>query len=154
TRALGVFSMITGFGITVGLILGGLLTTVSWRLVFFVNVPIGLATLLLARPFLTETERHPARFDILGALTSTAGMVGIVYGFTHASTAGWTDAGTLIAFAIGVVLLAVFAFVERNANQPIMPLTLLAQRTRAGAYLAFVLLMAAMAGVYILLSLF
>jgi EmrB/QacA subfamily drug resistance transporter len=153
-HALGVFSMVTGFGITLGLILGGVLTMVSWRLVFFINVPIGLATILLARPFLTETERHPGRFDFVGALTSTVGMVGIVYGFTHASTAGWTDAGTLVAFAVGVVLLAVFAFIERRAEQPIMPLRLLSQRVRSGAYLAFVFLMAAMAGVYILLSLF
>jgi EmrB/QacA subfamily drug resistance transporter len=154
-HALGVFSMVTGFGITLGLILGGVLTMVSWRLVFFINVPIGLATILLARPpCLTETERHPGRFDFVGALTSTVGMVGVVYGFTHASTAGWTDAGTLVAFAIGVVLLAVFAFIEKRAEQPIMPLRLLSQGVRSGAYLAFVFLMAAMAGVYILLSLF
>jgi EmrB/QacA subfamily drug resistance transporter len=154
TRALGAYSMVTGLGITIGLILGGLLTTVSWRLVFFVNVPIGLATILLGRPFLIETERHSARFDFLGAITATAGMVGIVYGFTYASTAGWTSAGTLTAFAIGVVLLVGFVFIERRAEQPILPLQLLRQRTRSGAYIAFVLLMVAMAGVYVLLSLF
>ncbi|HVV11361.1 MFS transporter [Amycolatopsis sp.] len=154
TRALGAFSMVTGLGITLGLVLGGVLTMASWRLVFFINVPIGVATILLARPYLTETERHPGRFDLAGALTSTLGMASIVYGFTHASTAGWTDTTTLLSFVVGVVLLGVFVLVEKRAASPIMPLHLLAQRTRAGAYSSFVFLMAAMAGVYILLSLF
>ena len=81
------------------------------------TLPIGLATILLARPCLTETERHPGRFDFVGALTSTVGMVGVVYGFTHASTARWTDAGTLVAFAIGVEMLNMR--VRRQAKQPV-----------------------------------
>ncbi|WP_328395717.1 MFS transporter [Nocardia sp. NBC_00416] len=153
-RALGVFSMVTGFGITLGLIVGGILTSLSWRLVFFINVPIGLVTIVLALRFLTETERHPAEFDFLGAILSTLGMVGIVYGLTRASADGWTGPGTLASFLGGVLLVALFVYVERRAEQPIMPLRLLTQRTRAGAYLTFVLLMATMAGTYILLSLY
>ncbi|MGW1738396.1 MFS transporter [Nocardia sp. NPDC001965] len=152
-RALGVFSMVTGFGITLGLIVGGVLTSLSWRLVFFINVPIGLLTIVLALRYLTETERHPAEFDVLGAIVSTLAMVGIVYGPTRASAAGWTDPGTLTSFAAGAVLVVLFVYLERRAAQPIMPLRLLGQQTRAGAYLTFVLLMATMAGTYILLSL-
>ncbi|MEV0542141.1 MFS transporter [Nocardia salmonicida] len=92
-HALGVFSMVTGFGIALGLILGGILTTVSWRLVFFVNVPIGVLTIVLALRNLTETERHTGTFDLLGAILSTLGMVGVAYGLTHGSD-GWTEPGT------------------------------------------------------------
>ncbi|MGW4123924.1 MFS transporter [Nocardia sp. NPDC004711] len=154
TRALGVFSMVTGFGITLGLILGGVLTTLSWRLVFFINVPIGIVTVVLAQLYLTETDKHPGRFDLLGAIVSTGGMVGIVYGLTRASTAGWGDALAWTAFAGGLILLAIFVFIERHAEQPIVPLRLLGQRVRAGAYLSFVLLMVSMGGTYILLSLY
>ncbi|MEV6772031.1 MFS transporter [Nocardia sp. NPDC051030] len=154
TRALSVFSMVTGFGITLGLILGGVLTTLSWRLVFFINVPIGIVTIVLAQLYLVETQRHPAKFDVLGAIVSTLGMVGIVYGLTRASTAGWGDSVAWAAFVAGVVLVAVFVFIERHAAQPIMPLRLLSKRVRAGAYLSFVLLMVSMGGTYILLSLY
>ncbi|WP_067574832.1 MFS transporter [Nocardia acidivorans] len=153
-RALAVFSMVTGFGITLGLIVGGVLTTLSWRLVFFINVPIGIVTVLLAQLYLTETQRHPGKFDLLGAILSTAGMVGIVYGLTRASTEGWSDPVSWAAFLAGAVLLAVFVFVERHAERPIVPLRLLGQRVRAGAYLSFVLLMISMGGTYILLSLY
>ncbi|GAA5066456.1 MFS transporter [Nocardia callitridis] len=153
TRALSVFSMVTGFGVTLGLILGGILTSLSWRLVFFINVPIGLLTIVLALRYLTETERHSGKFDLLGAIVSTLGMVGVVYGLTNI-TNGWTAPGTVVPFLIGVVLIGVFLFVERRAEQPIMPLRLLTERLRAGAYLTFVLLMAVMAGTYILLSLY
>ncbi|UGT62700.1 MFS transporter [Nocardia asteroides] len=153
TRALGVFSMVTGFGITLGLVLGGVLTTLSWRLVFFINVPIGLVTILLAARYLTETERHRGRFDLLGAIVSTLGMVGIVYGLTNGAN-GWTDPATLAPILTGLALVALFVRIERRAAQPIMPLRLLHDPVRAGAYLTFVLLMASMAGTYILLSLY
>ncbi|NUS91853.1 MAG: MFS transporter, partial [Nocardia sp.] len=153
-RALGVFSMVTGFGITLGLVAGGLLTSLNWRLVFFVNVPIGLVTIVLARRCLAETERRPSEFDVAGALLSTLGTVGIVYGLTRAAAAGWTDPGTLASFAAGAVLIGLFVVAERHAEQPIMPPRLLAQPARAGAYLTFVLLMATMAGTYMLLSIY
>jgi EmrB/QacA subfamily drug resistance transporter len=153
-RALGAFSMVAGLGITLGLILGGLLTMASWRQVFFVNIPIGLVTALLAKPYLAETERHPARFDIPGALTSTLGMTAVVYGFIHASTAGWGDTLTVASFVVGVVVLAAFGLIEARTVQPLLPLRVLAERVRTGAYLNFLLLLATMGGTYFLLSLF
>jgi MFS family permease len=153
-RALGVFSTVAGLGITLGLILGGLLTTASWRLVFFVNVPIGIGTILLSRPYLSETPRHPSRLDLFGALTSTLGMTALVYGFIHTSDAGWSDAVTLVFFAVGMVLLAAFVAIEARVSQPILPLRLLAVGSRAGAYSAFLLLLASMGGSYFLLSLY
>ncbi|MER7842440.1 MFS transporter [Kitasatospora sp. NPDC096077] len=154
SRALGVFSTVAGLGITIGLILGGLLTTLSWRLVFFVNVPIGLAAVVLATRQLAETEKHPARPDVVGALTSTAGMTALVYGLINASSAGWSSATTVAALVLGVLLLGAFVVTETKVRQPLISLRLLAQRARSGAYGIFLLLFAAMGGTYFLLSLY
>ncbi|BAJ32317.1 MULTISPECIES: MFS transporter [Kitasatospora] len=153
-RALGVFSTVAGLGITLGLILGGLLTTLSWRLVFLVNVPIGLAAVLLAYRHLPETERHPGRLDVPGALTSTAGTAAVVYGLVHASSAGWGSPGSLVALLGGAALLAGFVFGQARAAAPLVPLSLFARRDRSGAYAVFLLLFAAMSGTYVLLSLY
>jgi EmrB/QacA subfamily drug resistance transporter len=153
-RALGVFSMVAGLGLTVGLILGGLLTAVSWRWVFIVNVPIGAATIALARQFLTETPRHPARFDMAGALGSALGTTAVVYGFIRAASSGWSDRWTLTAFSIGTMALIAFVLIEMRAEQPILPLGLLAQRLRAGAYANMLLLSASMAGTLFFASIF
>jgi EmrB/QacA subfamily drug resistance transporter len=153
-RALGVFSMIAGLGLTIGLILGGLLTAVSWRWVFIVNVPVGVAAIGLARPVLTETPRHPARFDMAGALSSVLGTTAVVYGFIRAASGGWLDGWTLAAFGTGIVALAVFVLLEARAKQPLLPPGLLAQRMRAGAYANMLLLPAAMAGSLFFCSIF
>ncbi|WP_079063231.1 MFS transporter [Streptacidiphilus griseoplanus] len=153
-RALGVFSTVAGLGITIGLILGGLLTTLSWRLVFFVNVPIGLAAVVLATRLLPETDKHPSRPDVIGALTSTAGMTAVVYGLINASSAGWSSVTTVLALAIGVLLLIAFTITQTRVRQPLIPLRLFAQRARPGAYAIFLLLFATMGGTYFLLSLY
>ncbi|WP_328591781.1 MFS transporter [Candidatus Frankia alpina] len=152
-RALGVFSMIAGLGLTLGLILGGLLTTASWRWVFVINVPVGIAVIALARPFLTETPRHPAQFDVTGAIVSTAGMTSLVYGFIRAASDGWSDSLTVVTLAAGVGLLLGFLLIEARAEQPIMPLRLFAERLRAGAYTNMLLMSAAM-GSFFFLSIF
>ena len=84
-RAMGVYAAMSGAGAAVGLILGGALTEVNWRWTFFINVPIGLLVAFLAPRFLTESERQTGRFDLPGAFTGTLGLVGIVYGLTHAA---------------------------------------------------------------------
>ena len=78
----------------------------DWRWVLFVNVPIGVLIAVLAPMYISESERHPGRFDIAGALTSTAGMASLVYGFIRAAEDGWRDSLTLGSFAAAVVLLA------------------------------------------------
>ena len=106
-RALGYYAAVSIGGGAVGLILGGLLTQVaSWRWVLFVNVPIGLVVLALARRSLTETPSRNGHFDVLGAVTSTVGVTSLAYGFVRAASNGWGDMLTLGAFALGVVLLA------------------------------------------------
>src|SRR4030095_2688422 len=88
-RAFGVFSAVAAAGGALGLLAGGVLTSwLSWRWVLFVNVPIGLLLAALAPLYLTESERQPGRFDLGGALTSTAGMTALVYGFIRAAQSG------------------------------------------------------------------
>lgn len=154
-RALGLYTAVSVGGAAIGLLAGGMLTAwVSWRWVFFVNVPIGVILLPAARAVLSETPRHPGRFDLAGAATSTLGVGSLVYGFVHAATAGWGDAVTVGSFATGLVLLAGFVAVELRVPAPITPLSLFAHRSRAGAYLARLLLVAAMFGMFFFLTQF
>jgi EmrB/QacA subfamily drug resistance transporter len=154
-RALGLYTATSIGGAALGLIAGGMLTNwVSWRWVLFVNVPIGLAVLLLARAVLVETPRSRGRFDLAGALSSTVGVSALVFGFVNAATQGWSDAGTLASFGIGVGLLVTFVLVELRAPAPITPLGLLADRSRASAFLARLLLVAGMFGMFFFLSQF
>lgn len=155
TRALGLYTAVSIGGAAVGLVAGGMLTEwASWRWVMFVNVPIGIAVYVAGRLFLDETPRQRVRFDLAGAVTSTLGMTSLVYGFVHAATDGWTNGETLAAFAAGAVLMASFIVVERRADAPITPLVLFADRSRSGAYLARMLLIAGMTGMFFFLTQF
>lgn len=155
TRALSIFSAASAVGASVGLIAGGMLTDwASWRWVLFVNVPIGIAIVFLAPIFINETPRRPARFDLLGAITSTFGVSTLVYGFIRASEEGWSDRLARGSFVAAIFLLALFVAVELRVSQPIMPLRLLANRTRASAYFNMLLLPATMFGMFFFLSQF
>jgi EmrB/QacA subfamily drug resistance transporter len=147
-RALGVFATMSGLGLAIGLILGGVLTAwLSWRAVLFINVPIGIAIVALAPRYVAEPDRHPGRFDTIGALTSTVGMTALVYGFISAASDGWAAPATIVAFVVGLVVLGVFVANEARAKQPVMPLHLLKARNRGSAYLDTLLLVAAIFGI-------
>jgi EmrB/QacA subfamily drug resistance transporter len=153
TRALAAYSAVAGGGGSLGLVLGGLLTTaVSWRVGMFINVPIGLALLWLAPRHLPETERRPGHFDLAGATTSTLGMTALVYGFVHAASDGWGDQVTVVAFVAAVVLLVSFVLNELRAEQPITPLRLFASRERSGAYVARILVVGGMYSMFFFLT--
>ena len=155
TRALGWYAAVSIGGMAVGLILGGLLTQVaSWRWVFFVNGPIGVAVLLASRAVLIETATRHGRFDIAGAVLSTAGVSSLAYAFVSAAQNGWGDAITIAGFVAGVVLLAAFIAVEARAAEPITPLRLFADRTRASAYAGRLLLLAGVFGMFFFLTQF
>jgi EmrB/QacA subfamily drug resistance transporter len=155
TRAIGLYTAVSIGGAAVGLIAGGMLSEwASWRWVLFVNVPIGVVLLVLARPVLPETERQPGRFDLAGALTSTVGMTALVYGFVNAASDGWGDPRTIGSFAVGAALLAAFVFTEMRAEAPITPLRLFADRNRSTAYVARLLLVAGMMGMFFFLTQF
>jgi EmrB/QacA subfamily drug resistance transporter len=154
-RAIGLYTAVSVGGAALGLIAGGMLSEwASWRWVLFVNVPIGVVLLALALPTLPETPRRPGRFDLTGAITSTVGMGALVYGFVNAAEDGWGDARTLGTFAAGAVLLAAFIRTERAATAPITPLSLFADRNRSSAYVARLLMVAAMMGMFFFLTQF
>ncbi|MFF5545531.1 MFS transporter [Streptomyces olivaceoviridis] len=154
-RALSVYSSMAGVGGSVGLVLGGLLTSwASWRWALLVNVPIGLALALALPRFVPETPRHTGRFDLLGALTGTVGTTSLVYAFIRVSESGWGDARALLGFAAAAVLLICFLLVEYRADQPVLPLRLFADRDRAGGYASILLLPAGMFGAFYFLTLF
>ena len=153
TRALSIFTAVMMGGASFGLVLGGMMTEwASWRWVFFINVPIGVAVILAARRVLAESARQPGRFDIVGALTSTAGMSALVYAFIRAASSGWADRLTLAALATAAALLAAFVANEAHSPQPITPLRLFADRTRSASYVARLLLVAGMFGMFFFLT--
>jgi EmrB/QacA subfamily drug resistance transporter len=154
-RAFGVFSAVAVAGGAIGLLAGGMLTSwLSWRWVLFVNVPIGVLLAALAPLYITESERQPGRFDLAGALTSTAGMTALVYGFIRAAQDGWSNPATVGSFAAAVVLLAAFLSIETRIRQPITPLHLFGDRNRAGSYAVMLALSAALFGQFFFLTLF
>ncbi|RSS96285.1 MFS transporter, partial [Streptomyces sp. WAC05950] len=110
--------------------------------------PIGVLIAVLTPLYISESERHPGRFDIAGALTSTGGMASLVYGFIRASEEGWRDPLTLGSFAAALVLLALFVVIESQAREPIIPLRMFADRNRTGTYVIMLGLAAAMFGMF------
>ena len=155
-RAFGVFAAVSGSGAALGLLLGGILTQwASWRWVFFVNVPIGIAIFMLAPLFINESERRPGKFDLAGAATSTLGMTALVYGFIKASGQnGWTKPVTISSFVAAVVLLGAFFLIERRTAEPITPLHLFVNRNRASTYVIMLFLAAALFSMFFFLTQF
>jgi EmrB/QacA subfamily drug resistance transporter len=159
-RAMGVYAAMSGGGAAIGLVAGGLLTTyLSWRWVLFVNVPIGILVASLAPYVLAESQRQRGRFDLPGAVTGTGGIAALVYGLSSASTdsAGvshWGDTKVVAALAAAAVLLAGFGLIEWRSSHPLLPLRLLANRSRSGTYLVMLALATAMFGFFFFLTIF
>ncbi|WP_030381646.1 MULTISPECIES: MFS transporter [unclassified Streptomyces] len=154
-RAFGVFAAVSAGGGAIGLLAGGMLTEwLDWRWVLFVNVPIGVLIAVLTPMYINESERHPGRFDIAGALTSTLGMVALVYGFIRAAEKDWHNGLAIGSFVVAVVLLLAFAFIETRAKEPITPLRMFADRNRSGTYVIMLSLAAAMFGMFFYIVLF
>lgn len=147
TWALSWYGATAGIGASIGLVLGGVLADlVSWRVGFFVNLPIGGALMVGAWRHIGETPRRSGQLDLTGALWSTLGMVSLVFGLVHASLGGWRHELTLGPLVAGVSLLALFVWHEARATHPILPLRLFESRQRVGAYAARVLFLGAMVG--------
>jgi EmrB/QacA subfamily drug resistance transporter len=155
TRAIALYSAVASAGASIGLVLGGLLTSwISWRWSLFINVPIGIVLVSLAPRYLPETERHTGKFDLAGAATSTLGMSALVYGLVRAAETSWGNAVALGSFAAAALMLTAFVAIERRASQPITPLRLFASRERVGAYAARLLMVGAMFGMFFYLTQF
>ncbi|MGY2701483.1 MFS transporter [Nocardioides sp. HB32] len=143
-RALALFGAVSSGGASIGLLLGGALTDVgSWRWTLFINVPIGIAVLLLAPRFVTETRRRPGKFDAVGALTATLGAVSIVWALIGTPEHGWLSARTIGGFALGLVLLAVLARTEVRHPHPLIQPHLVRNRNRVAALAVMALMIGA-----------
>ncbi|MFI5868206.1 MFS transporter [Streptomyces sp. NPDC051546] len=138
-KTFGMFATIAGGG-AIGLIAGGLLTEyLNWRWCLYVNVPIAVIAVLGAFAVLHDKGRTGARLDVPGAILGCGGLVAIVYGFSEAEPRGWSD-GLVIALLVGgVVLLAAFAWWQTRASEPMLPLHIIRDRTRAGCLITMAL---------------
>lgn len=137
-KAFGVYGALSGGGAAIGLVLGGLLTQyASWHWTMWINVPIALLAVGLAIPYVRESRASgDTRYDIPGAVAATVGLFCLVFGITKAETDGWNGQSTMTFLAISVVLLFVFLFIEYKSTHPLLPLRIVLDRNRGGAYLA------------------
>jgi EmrB/QacA subfamily drug resistance transporter len=134
--ATAIFAAMTGVGSVMGLIVGGALTEVSWRWAFLINIPIGILMIHLARKTLRETHREPLKLDATGAILATLGCTAAVFGFSMGPEQGWLSPITIgSGVAAGVFLLA-FLYVERSAENPVVPFELFRDRNRVATFTA------------------
>ncbi|HLN06326.1 MAG TPA: MFS transporter, partial [Acidimicrobiales bacterium] len=150
----GVYGAIAGSGAALGLILGGLLTEyASWRWTLLINVPIALVAAVLGFFEIRESRAEgDSRYDIPGAVTVTAGLLALVYGFTKAATDGWGAPITLSLLAAAVVLLTSFVILETRSSHPLLPLRVILDRNRGGSFLASLLVGIALFGTFLFLT--
>ncbi|NDK90126.1 MFS transporter [Gordonia desulfuricans] len=157
-RAFGIFGAIAGGGAAVGLLLGGLLTQfLDWRWTMYINVVFAVVALFGAIVEIKEPPRaddHTPRLDIPGVILGGAGLALVVYGFSRAAEKGWGDTGTISCLIAAVVLLAAFVFWQTRSRHPLLPLRVVADRARGGAYLSVALAVIAMFGSFLFLTLY
>jgi EmrB/QacA subfamily drug resistance transporter len=155
-RAFGVYGAIAGGGLAVGLIAGGLLTQyASWRWCLLVNVPISVIAAVAAFRLIPESRAQGrTRYDLPGAITSTLGMVAIVYGFTEASIHGWSAPRTLGILTFGLALIVAFVVIESRSRHPLLPLRVITERNRGGSFLTTALVGLGLMGVFLFLTFF
>jgi EmrB/QacA subfamily drug resistance transporter len=155
-KAMGVVGFISAGGGSVGVLLGGLLTSaVGWHAVFLVNIPIGVAVCALSLIYVSAGGRaQSARLDVAGAITVTAAVMIAVYGIVNGNDAGWTSPQTTGLIGAAVALLAVFVLIESRVREPLMPLGMFRLRNLATANVMGVLWAAAMFAWFFLSALY
>ena len=155
-KAFGIFGAIAGGGASIGLLLGGVLTqALSWRWCLYVNLVIAVPTAILSlRLLVNQAQSHRPKIDLPGVLTGSGGLFAIVYGFSSAETSSWTAPATIIALAAGAILLIAFVAIERGHANPLLPLHIVWDRARGGAYASIVLAGSGVFGVFLFLTYF
>src|SRR6201998_3067260 len=139
TAATAVFAAMTAVGSGMGLVVGGALTTVSWRLAFLVNVPIGLLMIYLARTALRETNRERMKLDAAGAVLATLACTAAVFAFSMGPEKGWISVTTIGSAAVACAAGLAFVVVERTAENPVVPFHLFRDRNRLVTFIAIFL---------------
>jgi len=153
-KAFGIFGAIAGGGASVGLLLGGVLTeALSWRWCLYVNLAIALPAAVVAlRLLINHADPARARIDWPGVVVASTGLFGVVYGFSNAETDSWTAPVTIFALAASAVLLSLFVVIERRAAHPLLPLHIVRDRGRGGAYASIALAGSGVFGVFLFLT--
>jgi EmrB/QacA subfamily drug resistance transporter len=155
-KAFGIFAAVATSGASVGLLLGGVLTDVlSWRWCLYINLFIAVPAAFFARRLIVN-EAHPERprIDFVGAALACAGLFAIVFGFSEAETDAWQAPTTIVSLTAGVVLLVVFVLFERRVEQPLLPLRIVWDRARGGAYASIGIAGASLFAVFLFLTFF
>ncbi|MBS4104483.1 MFS transporter, partial [Tsukamurella paurometabola] len=139
-QAFAIFGAMGGLGSVAGLVAGGVLATIDWRLVFWINVPVGIACVVGGYFALEESaaERRHA-LDVKGAILAVAGCVTGVYALTAGPEEHWKSPAVYAAAAVSVVCLVAFLYVERSAKNPILPFSLFRNRNRVAAMIAILI---------------
>jgi EmrB/QacA subfamily drug resistance transporter len=156
-KALGVWGALGGSGAAVGVLLGGILTDyLSWRWIFFVNVPVGIVVFLLTPRIVPESRRdaEERHYDALGAVLVSAGLALLVYAISEAPNVGWGTARTILLLIASVALLIGFLVNERRVHDPLMPFHIFRVRTVAGANAVGLMLGAVIFANFFLLTLY
>jgi EmrB/QacA subfamily drug resistance transporter len=155
-KAFGIFGAIAGGGASVGLILGGALTqAISWRWCLYVNLVIAIPTAIIAlRLLVNQSDPDRPKIDIPGVVAGSGGLFALVYGFSNAETHSWGAPVTVIALILSVVLLVSFVLIEQRASHPLLPMHIIWDRARGGAYASIVLAGAGVFAVFLFLTYF
>ncbi len=153
-KAFGVFGSVAVAGGAVGLLLGGVLTQyLSWRWAMYVNVFFAVGAAIGALVYMVnEKPAVRPRIDVLGAALASIGLFFLVFGFSHAETAGWRAPVTIACLAIGVALLASFVVVERRVSDPLLPLRVVSDRARGVAFGVIFIAGIAMFGIFLFMT--
>jgi len=138
TKAFAIYSSISAGGGAVGLVLGGILTQfVSWRWCLWINVPIAIIAMILTTRWVRESRIvAKVNYDVAGAIIGTAGLLLLVFGISEAGIVGWGAPRTLVPLVVSLILLVVFFIIEHRTKDPLLPIRVLSNRSRAGAYSA------------------
>jgi EmrB/QacA subfamily drug resistance transporter len=155
--ALGVWGAASGIGGAVGMLLGGVLTSyLSWSWIFFVNLPMGIAVLVVSPWLLRESRAALAHkhFDVSGAASVTAGLMAMVYGITRAGQHGWGDPATVGMLTAAAVLIVAFIGIEARSPAALLPLRIFRMRTLSAANAAMAVAGATAFGQFFLLTLY
>jgi EmrB/QacA subfamily drug resistance transporter len=157
-RALAVWGAIAGAGGAVGLLLGGVLVqALSWRWVFFVNVPIGAAVFALAPRIVPESRSEEGTrrgYDVEGAIAITLGTMALVFTLIKADSWGWGSGRTVAGFAAAILLIAAFVLIERRHENPLVPLRIFSNRSLAASDATMLVVAAGLFGVFFFCTLY
>jgi EmrB/QacA subfamily drug resistance transporter len=155
--AIGIWVGVSAMALAIGPLVGGILTEqINWSWIFFINVPVGIVAIIVARLVIDESrdESEEQRLDLPGLLSSGVGLFALTYGLIESNNYGWTSARILGSFAVAAVSLVLFVVLEHRQRVPMLDLSLFKNRTFAGANTVMLLVALAMFGVFFFNSLF